>query len=104
VKELEDRISVPSTEANCREIERLTEERNAAKANAEDYSQIIGRQDLLDRKATIEKSISDVKGSVSEDRAEISKEIAAIEPKLAEAKEKYGRFERRISGESAYRN
>jgi len=99
VKELEDRISVPSTEANCREIERLTEERNAAKANAEDYSQIIGRQDLLDRKATIEKSISDVKGSVSEDRAEISKEIAAIEPKLAEAKEKYGRFERRISGE-----
>lgn len=100
VKELEDRISVNrNNEAHCREIERLTEERNAVKANAEDYSQIIERKDLIDRKAVLEKSISDAKGAVSEDRASISKEIDEIGIKLTEAKEKYGRFERRSSGE-----
>jgi len=100
VKVLEDQVSVKiNTEANCREIERLTEERNIAKANAEDYSQIIGRKDLLDRKYAVEESISNAKGTVSEDRAAISKEIEEIEPKLAEAKEKYARFERRNSGE-----
>lgn len=100
VRELEERISVPiNTEANCREIERLTEERSAVKANAEDYSQIIGRQDLLDRKSAIEKSISDAKSTVADDRAAITQEIEAITPKLTEAKEKYGRFERRESGE-----
>jgi energy-coupling factor transporter ATP-binding protein EcfA2 len=98
IKHLEDLISVPLN-FDRTEIERLTQERDTAKANAGDYSGIVGRQDLLDRKTAIEKAISDAKGSVSEDRAVISKEIAEIEPKLSEAKEKYGRFERRESGE-----
>jgi len=100
VKELEDRISVPlNAEANCREIERLTNERNAVKANAENYSEIFGRQDLLDRKTAIEKSINNAKGAVAEDREAISKEIAAVTLKLTEVREKYGRFERRDFGE-----
>lgn len=79
--------------ANGAEIERLTQERNTAKTNAEDYSGIVGRQDLLDRKAALGKAISDAKGAVAEDRAEISREIAAIEPKIKDAKEKHARFE-----------
>jgi hypothetical protein len=78
---------------NKAEIERLTQERNAAKAHAEDYSGIVGRQDLLDRKAAIEKAIAGAKGAVAEDRAAIMREISAIEPKLSEAREKHGRFE-----------
>ena len=92
INHLEDLISVPLAEASP-EIERLTAERDAAKATASDYSGIIGRQDLLDRKAALESAISDAKGAVAEDRAVISTEIAAIEPQLAEAREKAGRFE-----------
>ncbi len=101
VKVLEDQISVKrNSEANCREIERLTQERDVAKVVAADYSVISGRQDLLDRKAAIDKAISDAKGAVAEDSEVIKKEIAEIEPKIREAKEKYGRFERRESGEA----
>ncbi|MEN6466081.1 MAG: hypothetical protein ABFD62_12935, partial [Syntrophaceae bacterium] len=78
---------------NKAEIESLTIERNAAKAHAEDYSGIVGRQDLLDRKAAIEKAIAGAKGAVAEDRAIIMQEISAIEPKLADTREKHGRFE-----------
>lgn len=100
VRELEDRISVPiNGEANCREIEQLTQERDAAKYMASDFTQIASRLDLISRKELIEKSINDAKGAVSEDRAVISKEISEIEPKLAEVKEKHGRFERRNSDE-----
>lgn len=101
VSELEDKISSPiNAEANCREIERLTAERDVAKAASSDYSGIIGRQDLLDRKAAIEKAISDAKGTVAQDRDAITKEIVPIEAKLAEVKEKYGRFEKRSSSDS----
>ena len=75
------------------EIERLTAERDAAKAAASNYEGIVGRVDLIDRKAVLEKTIADAKGSVAEDRAVISREIAEIEPKLAEANEKAGRFD-----------
>jgi DNA repair exonuclease SbcCD ATPase subunit len=101
VRELEDKISVPiNAESNCREIERLTNERDAAKADANNYSGIIDRNDLLDRKAGLEKAINDAKGSVSEDSEAISKEIREIEPKLAEAKEKHSRFEYRTASEA----
>jgi hypothetical protein len=66
---------------------------------ASDFTQIASRLDLISRKELIEKSIMDAKSAVSEDSAIITKEIAEIEPKLTEAKEKYGRFERRESGE-----
>jgi predicted nucleic acid-binding Zn-ribbon protein len=100
VSELEDKISVPiNAEANSVKIEQLTNERDAAKADAVDYSKISGRQDLLARKAAIEESISDAKGAIAEDRDAISDEIKKIEQALAEAKEKHGRFERRESGE-----
>ena len=100
ISHLEVMVSVPlSADRNLSEIERLTRNRDEEKALSADYSGIVGRQDLLDRKASIEKEISDAKGAVSEDRAVISKEIAGIEPNLAEAKEKHGRFERRNSGE-----
>jgi hypothetical protein len=75
------------------EIDRLTAERDAAKIAAADYTAIIGRDDLLNRRAGLEKAIADAKGSVAEDRAAIAQEIAGIEPKLAEAREKAGRFE-----------
>lgn len=99
VKALEDQISVPRATNNKAEIEQLTHERDANKSMADDYYRIASRIDLLDRKAAIEKSISDAKGTVSEDRTAISKEIADIEAKLTEAKEKHGRFARRESGE-----
>ncbi|MFZ2809431.1 MAG: hypothetical protein WAZ60_23855 [Desulfosalsimonadaceae bacterium] len=75
------------------EIERLTAERDVAKASSSDYLGIIGRDDLLNRRAGLEKAIQDAKGSVAEDRATILQEIAAIEPKLAELKEKINRFD-----------
>lgn len=87
-----EKLSLVSSD-NKAEIESLTAERNAAKAVAEDYSIIVGRQDLLDRKAAIEKAIAGAKGSVAEDRAAIMQEISAIEPKLADVREKHGRFE-----------
>ena len=100
IRHLEDLISVPlGADSNLPEIERLTQERDAAKYMASDFTQIASRLDLISRKELIEKDISDAKGAVSEDNAIISKEIAELEPKLAEAKEKYGRFERRNSGE-----
>lgn len=93
VEKLEADQLLESPAGNKAEIERLTRERDAAKAAASDYSGIVGRQDLLDRKAALEKAIEDAKGSVAEDRAAIAQEIAAIEPKLTEAREKAGRFE-----------
>lgn len=95
---LEDRMSVPIT-GNKAEIERLTAERDAAKSAASDYSMINGRQDLLDRKAALEKAISDAKGTVAEDRQTISREISGIEARLTEAKEKHNRFEYRAASE-----
>ncbi len=94
-KEVEQMLaSAPVAEKKVNpEIESLTTERNAAKAVAEDYSVIVGRQDLLERKAAIEKAIASARGSVAEDRAAIMQEISAIEPKLADAREKHGRFE-----------
>ncbi|MDD4997858.1 MAG: hypothetical protein PHI99_06885, partial [Syntrophales bacterium] len=84
---------------NKAEIERLTADRNAAKVRAEDYSGIVGRQDLLARKAALEKAINDAKDAVAGDRNDISDEIADIAPKLAEAKEKHSRFEYRAASE-----
>ncbi len=84
---------------NKAEIERLTADRNAAKVRAEDYSGIVGRQDLLARKAALEKAINDDKDAVAGDRNDISDEIADIAPKLAEAKEKHSRFEYRAASE-----
>jgi hypothetical protein len=98
INHLEDLISVPLSEDRT-EIDRIIQERDAAKVITSDYSGITGRQDLINRKAAIETSIIEAKGAVSEDSAIISKEISEIEPKLTEAKEKYGRFERRESGE-----
>jgi chromosome segregation ATPase len=83
IKHLEDMISVPLGGANL-EIDRLT---------ASDYTAIVGRDDLLNRRAGLEKSIDDAKGSVSMDRAVISQDIADIEPKLKEAQEKVSRFD-----------
>jgi type I site-specific restriction endonuclease len=91
-KEQLESISLECSD-NKTEIERLSQERNAAKAVSEDYSAIVGRQDLLDRKAAIEKAIAGARGSVAEDSAAIEKEISAIEPKLADAREKHGRFD-----------
>lgn len=100
VKELEDQISVPiNTEANCVEIERLTNDRDSAKADSVDYSKIVGRQDLLNRKDALEKDISNAKGAVAEDRSSISQEIAGIEAKLADLREKHGLFDLRESRE-----
>jgi chromosome segregation ATPase len=101
IRHLEDLISVPlSADKNLPEIERLTQERDAAKVLASDYSGIIGRQDLIDRKVAIEKKIKDEKDGIAGDRNDILDEIADIEPRLSEAKEKHGRFEIRISSEN----
>ena len=101
IKHLEDLISVPlGADKNLPEIERLTQERDAAKYMASDFTQIASRLDLISRKELIEKAISDAKSAVSEDSAIITKEIAEIEPKLTEAKEKYSRFEYRAASES----
>jgi len=102
VEQLEASISSEEID-NKAAIENLTKERDAAKAHAQDYSEIVGRQGLLDRKAVIEKAIDEAKGSVAEDRTAISQEIEAIAPKLAEAKEKHVRFARRESGEKRIR-
>lgn len=75
------------------EIDRLTAERDAAKAAATDYTGIIGRDDLLNRRAGLTKAIEDAKGSVSEERGDISVEIEATSVQLSEAREKAGRFE-----------
>lgn len=100
ISHLQDLISVPlSADRNLPEIDRLTAERDSAKTAASDYSDVIGRQDMIDRKAGLEKAINDAKGYVAEDRKAISDEIAGIEPKLAEAKEKHGRFDYRAASE-----
>jgi uncharacterized protein YukE len=75
------------------DIERLTRERDAAKIAAADYTAIIGRDDLLNRRAGLEKAIADAKEGIAGDRNDIIEEIGEIEPRLAEAKEKSGRFE-----------
>ncbi len=94
IEKLNDLINAPSApDEGPERIERLTAERDAAKATAADYSGIVGRQDLLDRKAALEKAINEAKGSVATDRTAINQEIVAIEPKLSAAKEKYARFE-----------
>lgn len=98
ISRLEDLISVPLN-SDRTEIERLAQERDAAKYMASDFTQIASRLDLISRKELIEAAINDAKGAVAVDRKAISDEIAEIEPKLAEAKEKYARFERRESGE-----
>jgi len=85
---------------NKTEIARLTTERDASKAQVADYSGIFGRQDLLDRKAALEKAINDEKEAVAGDRNDILDEIADFEPKLAEAKEKHRRFDDRVKGEA----
>jgi hypothetical protein len=91
-KEQLESISLECSD-NKAEIERLAQERNAAKAVAEDYSAIVGRQDLLDRKAAIERKIKNEKDAVAGDHNDILDEIADIEPKLADVREKHGRFE-----------
>ncbi len=91
-------VSLESSD-NKAEIERLTADRNAAKVRAEDYSGIVGRQDLLDRKAALEKAIADEKDAVAGDRTDIQDEIDDIAPKLADAKEKHSRFEYRAASE-----
>ncbi len=98
ISRLEDLISVPLN-SDRTEIERLAQERDAAKYMASDFTQIASRLDLISRKELIEAAINDAKGAVAVDRKAISDEIAEIEPKLAEAKEKHVRFERRESGE-----
>jgi len=81
------------------EIERLTRERDAAKTAAADYTAIIGRDDLLNRRAGLEKAIADAKEGLAGDHNDIIEEIGEIEPRLAEAREKADRFTRRESGE-----
>ena len=99
IKHLEDGrgILVP---VDAPEIERLTQERDAAKYMVSDFTQIAPRLDLISRKELIEAAIIAAKSSVSEDSAIISKEIAEIEPKLTEEKEKYSRFDYRSASES----
>jgi hypothetical protein len=83
-----------TTTDNTAEIARLTAERDAAK-----NTEIVVPQDLLDRKAALEKAIQDAKGLVVEDRAAVAQEIGTIEPKMVDAKEKHGRFANRAAGE-----
>jgi hypothetical protein len=100
ISHLEVMVSVPlSADRNPSMIEHLTKERDAAKVIAADYSGITGRQDLLDRKASIEKEISDAKGAATGDRTPIELEITTITTSLSDAKEKADRFVRRESGE-----
>ena len=89
-----------SSSGNKAELERLTAERDAAKALAADYSGIIGRQDLLDRKVALEKAIADAKEATTGDQTPILAEIASLSIKLGEAKEKADRFTKRKYGEA----
>jgi len=84
---------------NKEEIDRLTNERDANKPMADDYTGIIGRDDLLNRRAGLDKAIADAKGAVAEDRATIEEEGRAIIAILERTKEKADRFTRRESGE-----
>jgi DNA repair exonuclease SbcCD ATPase subunit len=97
---LETSLSPEGPSDNKAMIQSLTDERNGAKARAEDYTGIAGRDDLLNRKTVLLKAIEDAKGMVAEDRAAISQEIEAIAPKLTEAREKQGRLERLKASEN----
>lgn len=99
VERLEEDQSEKSVDRKA-EIDLLTTERDAAKIAASDFTAIVGRDDLLNRKAGIEKAITDARGSIAEDRAAISREIEPIETKLAEAREKHMRFEYRATSDA----
>ncbi|MDD5526834.1 MAG: hypothetical protein PHE11_05475 [Candidatus Omnitrophica bacterium] len=86
--------------AHREEIERLTRERDDAKIAASAYSEIVGRQDLLDRKAVLEKAIAGARNGLAGARKPIEDEIAEVSALLLEAKEKFNRFERRSFCES----
>lgn len=81
------------------ELPGLMAERDALKVKAEDYSQIPGRAELLERKAAFEKQIEETRAGVSQDKDVIQKEIDTLEASLKEARDKADRFLRREQGE-----
>ena len=84
---------------NAEAIKKLTAERDAAQVIGSDVTGTAGRDDLLNRRAGLEKAIADAKGSVSADRTAIAAEISVIESNLAPAREQHGRFANRAAGE-----
>lgn len=77
----------------------LVAERDLFKAKAEDYTQIPGRAEMLEKKAAIEKQIEESRAGVSQDKDAIQNEIDSLTEHLNEIKEKADRFTRREQGE-----
>jgi hypothetical protein len=77
----------------------LETERDNLKKKAEDYSLIVGYQELIGQKHGLEVAIKSAKESVSFDRDGINTEIADLQTKLIEAKAKADIFPRREQGE-----
>lgn len=86
-------------DAGDNEITGLIAERDTFKTLAEDYSQIPGRAELLDRKANLERQIQEVRNGLSMDKEVIQKEVDDLNAQFTEVKEKVDRFARREQGE-----
>jgi hypothetical protein len=78
----------------------LIAERDILKARAEDYSQIPGRAEKLERKATLEVLIEKARAGLTQDRTLVQKEIADLIAQMNDLKEKANRFSRIEQGEA----
>lgn len=91
--------SCPSVDLREDELKSLIAARDAAKAFAEDYANVEGRQEILEKKAVAESALRIAKDSVADDRSAVTEEIEGIAAMLKEAREKADRFVRREAGE-----
>lgn len=82
------------------DLDALTAERDALKAQAEDYTKIPGRAEMLEQKADIEKQIQAAKDGVSQDKEAAQKEVNELETQLKAAKAIADRFTLREEGKA----
>lgn len=78
----------------------LIAERDELKAEAEDYSQLPKRAEMLERIAVIEKQIEDARAGVSQDKEKVRQEIDGFNARLTDAKTNLDKFRQRDQGEA----
>ena len=81
------------------ELEALTAERDSLRKIADDYTLIPGREELLEKKSSLEEQIKTARESVASDKEPIQKELTEHETGLRDAQEKARRFVDRETGE-----
>ena len=82
------------------ELEALTAERDSLRKIADDYTLIPGREELLEKKSSLEEQIKTARESVASDKEPIQKELTEHETGLRDAQEKARRFVDRETGET----